>query len=40
MILDDETLIKREEEAINNQIQRFKKKKEKEIKLEDLKKPK
>jgi hypothetical protein len=40
MILDDETLMKKEEEAIKNQIQRLKKKKEKEIKPEDLKKPK
>ena len=40
MILDDETLMKREEEAINNQIKRLKKKKDGELKLENLKKPK
>ncbi|MFX1478054.1 MAG: hypothetical protein ACFFCI_07970 [Promethearchaeota archaeon] len=40
MILDDETLMKKEEQAIKNQIKRFKKKKEKEIKLENLNKPK
>ncbi|MFW9865879.1 MAG: hypothetical protein ACFFEN_07260 [Candidatus Thorarchaeota archaeon] len=40
MILDDETLMKKEEQAIKNQIKRLKKKKEKEIKLENLNKPK
>jgi hypothetical protein len=40
MRLDDDTLMKKEEEAIENQIKRLKKQKEQEISLENLKKPK
>jgi len=40
MILDDEELMKKEEEAIKNQIKRLKKQQDKEILLENLKPPK
>ncbi|MHA2393713.1 MAG: hypothetical protein ACXAEX_17390 [Promethearchaeota archaeon] len=40
MILDDEILMKKEEESINNQIKRLKKQQEKALSLENLKKPK
>ncbi|MFW9880888.1 MAG: hypothetical protein ACFFG0_48120 [Candidatus Thorarchaeota archaeon] len=40
LMVDDEILMKKEEEAINNQIKRLKKQQEKKIRLEDLKKPK
>ncbi|MHA1913904.1 MAG: hypothetical protein ACW986_05215 [Promethearchaeota archaeon] len=40
MMPDEELLKKKEEEAIRNQIERLKNKKKKEIKLENLKKPK
>ncbi|MFX1575159.1 MAG: hypothetical protein ACFFB0_20680 [Promethearchaeota archaeon] len=40
MMLDDEILKKKEEIAINNQIKRIEKQKEKQIHLKDLKKPK
>jgi hypothetical protein len=40
MMLDDEILKEKEEEAINNQIKRFKKEQGKVIKLKKLKKPK
>jgi hypothetical protein len=40
MMLNDDILKEKEEEAINNQIKRFKKEQEKVIKLENLKKPK
>ncbi|MFW9785474.1 MAG: hypothetical protein ACFFFB_24545 [Candidatus Heimdallarchaeota archaeon] len=40
MILDDNSLKEKEEEAINNQIKRLKKQQENEISLKDLKKPK
>ena len=40
MMIDDEILKEKEEEAINNQIKRFKKEHEKVVKFEKLKKPK
>ncbi len=40
LTVDDEILMKKEEEAIKNQIRRLKKQQEKKIHLEDLKKPK
>ncbi|KKM79729.1 hypothetical protein LCGC14_1346990 [marine sediment metagenome] len=40
IMLDDEELEKKEEEAIKNQINRFKKQQEKELRLENLKSPK
>jgi len=40
IILDDDVLMKKEEEAIKNQIKRFKKQNEKKFSLETLKKPK
>jgi hypothetical protein len=40
IMVDDEILMKKEKEAIDNQIKRLKKQQEEEIQLEDLKKPK
>lgn len=40
LMVDDEVLMKKEEEAINNQIKRLKQQQEKEVHLDNLKKPK